>query len=102
MDELFGKLEKISKVFGEKVGEKVEEVGKLAEDTIEVQKIKTQIHGLKRANERDLIDMGKFMYEKYKSGEVIDSELAAFCDEISNREEQIEEYSKEISRIKGE
>lgn len=42
----------------QKISEVVEELGKKTGDTLEIQKIKSDIRSLKRANERDLIDIG--------------------------------------------
>lgn len=98
MADLKGRFEKFGKVFTETV----DELGKKAEDTIEIQKIKTQMNGLKRANDRDYIDMGKVLYERFKAGEELEEEFRVFCEQIQKRDEQIEVHEKEISRIKGE
>lgn len=86
----------------EDLGKKAEDLGKKAEDTLDIQKIKSQINTMKRANERDFTDMGKVIYERFQKGEVIDAEFLAFCEEIEKREDEIRECEQEISRIKGE
>lgn len=98
MADFMNKLEKIGKVFVDTV----DEVGKKAEDTLEVQKIKSQINSMKRYNDRDLSDMGKIIYERYKAGEEIEAEFVAFCEEISRREDEADNLEREIWRIKGE
>ena len=50
------------------------DLGKKTEDTLEVQRIKSQIRSLDRANERDYIEIGKKIYQKFKAGEVADLE----------------------------
>ena len=50
----------------QKISEVVEELGKKTGDTLEIQKIKSDIRSLKRANERDLIDIGRMVYEKFQ------------------------------------
>ena len=94
-------MEKFEK-FGRTFSDTVDELGKRAEDTLEIQKIKNQINGMKRANDRDYIDIGKIVLERYKAGEEVDEEFAAFCEEIKKRDSQIASCEKEISRIKGE
>lgn len=86
----------------EDLGRKAEDLGKKAEDTLDIQKIKSQINTMKRANERDFTDMGKMIYERFEKGEEVDAEFLAFCEEIEKREDEIMECEHEISRIKGE
>lgn len=95
MDELFEK-------WGKRIGNTIEDIGKKAEDTLEVQKMKSQISTLKRTNERDYVDMGKMIYEKYKNEEEIPEEFRPFCEAIVKRESEIDGLETEISRIKGE
>ena len=52
----------------------ISDLGKKTEDTIEIQKIKSDIRSLKRANERDLIDIGRMVYEKFQHGEIRDTD----------------------------
>ena len=95
MDELFEK-------WGKRISDTIEDIGKKAEDTLEVQKMKSQISTLKRTNERDYVDMGKMIYEKYKNEEEIPEEFRPFCEAIVKRESEIDGLETEISRIKGE
>jgi len=95
MDDFFGNL-------GKRISDTVDEFGKKAEDTLEVQKIKNQIRIMNRGNERDFIDMGKMVYEKFKENEIVDMDLVTFCEEIEKRDEEIEKCEQNIARIKGE
>ena len=54
---------------GKKITEVADDLGRKAGDTIETQKIKSQIRSLKRANERDYLDIGRMVYEKFQDGE---------------------------------
>ena len=54
---------------GKKISDVAEDFGKKTEDTLEVQRIKSQIRSLDRANERDYIEIGKKIYEKFKAGD---------------------------------
>ena len=87
---------------GKKFMDVAEELEKKTEDTLEVQKIKSEIRSLKRANERDLIDIGKMVYEKFHNGEVSDIDYVVLCEAIEKREEEIAEQEEAIKRIKGE
>ena len=68
---------------GKKISDVAEDFGKKTEDTLEVQRIKSQIRSLDRANERDYIEIGKKIYEKFKAGE-----LRVHCPVRINRKER--------------
>ena len=87
---------------GKRIAETADEVVKKTGDAVEVQKIKSQMRTLKRSNERDYIDIGKMVYDKFKGGEIVDESFISFCEEIEKRDETIEDYKTEISRIKDE
>ena len=76
----------------QKISEVVEELGKKTGDTLEIQKIKSDIRSLKRANE--------MVYEKFQHGEIRDTDYITFCEAIEKREETIERQEEEIVRIK--
>lgn len=86
---------------GKTISDVAEDFGKKAEDTIEIQKIKGQIRSLKRANERDLLDIGRMVYDKFQRGEITDLDWVSLCEPIENRTEEIERQEEEIVRIKG-
>jgi len=78
---------------GKKISDVAEDFGKKTEDTLEVQRIKSQIRSLDRANERDYIEIGKKIYQKFKAGEVADLES------IEKREEEAAQCQEEIRKI---
>ena len=84
------------------LSETAETVGKKTEEVMSVQKLKSHIRTLERGNERDFMDLGKMLFEKYKNGEEISGEFAAICEEISKRNHVMETYEKKLSQIKGE
>ncbi|QDW73334.1 hypothetical protein FND36_04345 [Lachnospiraceae bacterium KGMB03038] len=86
---------------GKTISDVAEDFGKKAEDTIEIQKIKGQIRSLKRANERDLLDIGRMVYDKFQRGEITDLDWVSLCESIESRTEEIERQEEEIVRIKG-
>lgn len=85
---------------GKKISETADEVVKRTGDAVEVQRIKAEIRTLKRSNERDFIDMGKMIWEKFKDGEVVGDSFIGFCEEIEKRDQKIDEYNEEINKIK--
>lgn len=87
---------------GKKISDVAGDIGKKTEDTIEIQKRKSDIRTLKRSSERDLKDIGRMVYEKFKQGEIMDTDCITLCEEIEKREALIEEQEEEISRIRGE
>lgn len=86
---------------GKRITEAVEDIGRKTEDTLEIQKIKGQIRSLKRANDRDLLDIGKMVYDKFQKGEVSDTDYISLCESVEQRAEEIERQEEEIVRIKG-
>ena len=84
----------------EKLSGAAEQVGKKADEVIETQKIKNQIRGLEKNNRRDLRDLGHLIYEKYKSGEVIEEAYLELCESISEREDEIRSCETELIRVK--
>ena len=88
--------------FGKRVADVARDLGKKAGDTIEVQKLKSEIRFLKRGNQRDFVDIGKAIYEKFTKNEIQDMDMIALCEAIEKRDEQIEKYEEQIVRIKEE
>lgn len=74
-----------------------EEVTKKAEETIEVQKIKSQIRALQRSNEKDLKEIGRLIYEAHQNQEETLPDCTELCEEITKREEEIEKLNRQIS-----
>lgn len=83
-----------------RVTEVVNELGKKTGDTIEIQKIKSDIRSLQRANNRDYMDIGRMVYEKFQDGEIRDTDYITLCESIEKREETIEQQKEEIQRIR--
>ena len=86
---------------GKKISDVASDIGKMTEDTIEIQKLKSNIRGLQRANERDLIDIGRMVYEKFKDSEISDLDYVAVCESIEKRDEEMKKIAEEIQHIKG-
>ncbi|MDD3139265.1 MAG: zinc ribbon domain-containing protein [Lachnospiraceae bacterium] len=86
---------------GRKITKTAENVGKKTDEVVEVQKIKSQIRTLEKTNERDFLDLGKMLYERYKNGEVVDGDCAEICEEMSKREEAIAQLEDQVADAKG-
>ena len=86
---------------GKRLGETAESLTNRASEVVEVQRIRGQIRALDRNNERDYLDIGRMIYEKYKNGEVIDTEMVCICEEIEKREATAEEMEQMIADSKG-
>ena len=95
MDDFFIEL-------GKKISETADLLGKKTNEILDTEKLRSQIRSLERANERDYIDIGKSIYEKFQENEVADESCIEFCEAIEKRQEKIEDLKKEIDRIKGE
>lgn len=85
---------------GKKITEVADDLGRRAGDTIETQKIKSQVRSLKRANERDYMDIGRMVYEKFQEGEVFGTDFIAICETVEKREEEIAEKEIQLDKIK--
>lgn len=86
---------------GKKLSDAVNEIGKKTEDTIEVQKLKSDMRTLRRANDRDLMDMGRMVYDKFVQGEISDMDYVTICEAIEKRDEEMTKIAEEIEHIKG-
>ena len=49
-----------------------------------------------------MTEIGRLVYERFKQGEVVDTDFIALCEAIEKRGEQTEVCKQEIARIKGE
>ena len=94
---LKGNLENLGKT----LSDTAEAVSKKTKEEVEVQKIKSQVRGMERSNERDFQDIGKMIYDKFKKGEVVDTVFIELCEAIEGREQAIEEAGKKVAELKG-
>ncbi len=85
----------------QKVKDVAGDLGKKTEDTIEITKVRSQIHSLERENDRDYTELGKMVFAKYKNEEEIDGDFTDLCGAINQRNEQIADQQAQIDKIKG-
>ena len=88
--------------FGKKVADAASDLSRNAGDTIDLEKLKSEIGFLERGNQRVFVDIGKSIYEKFTKNEIQDMDMIALCEAIEKRDEQIEKYEEQIVRIKEE
>ena len=86
---------------GRKISDVANDIGKKTEDTIEIKKLKSDMRTLRRANDRDLMDMGRMVYDKFVQGEISDLDYVAVCESIEKRDEEMKKIAEEIQHIKG-
>lgn len=85
---------------GKKITEVADDLGRKAGYTIETQKLKSQIRSLRRANERDYLDIGRMVYEKFQDGELFGTDFITICEAIEKRDEEIEKKETELDKFK--
>ena len=74
---------------------------KASSEFIEVTKIKMAIKSEEDKAKAAMLEIGKAIYEQYKSGQAIDEELSIKCDEIGEAEVKAEELKQKILEIKN-
>ena len=82
---------------GKKIGETTETVTSKAGEMMEIQRLRGQIRTLERGNEADMLEMGRFLYEKYQAREAMDEQVQMLCEKIDNRTESIERHQAKIA-----
>lgn len=85
---------------GKRITDVADDLGRRAGDTIESQKIKSQIRSLRRANERDYMDIGRMVYEKFQDGELSGTDYITICEAIEKRDVEIEQKEAELDRLR--
>lgn len=105
MADFYGNLKEnlgnLGKTISKRTGEVVEVFTKKTEETIEIQKIKSQIRAMKRDNKNDYQDMGKMIFERYQNGEELDEAYMEICKAIESRKSAIAECKEQVAEIKG-
>ena len=54
---------------------------------------------MKRANDRDMLHLGRMVYDKFQKGEVDDTDYISLCEETEKREQEMERLEEEIVKI---
>lgn len=64
---------------------------------MEIQRLRGQIRTLERGNEADMLEMGRFLYEKYQAREAMDEQVQMLC-EKSITEQKVSRDIRQRSR----
>ena len=78
------------------------EFGERAEGLYEAQKLRSRISGEERLAEKAKADLGNLIYQRYESGESMDDEIAALCEEITQHQKKIHELKKKAAGKRGQ
>ncbi len=82
--------------FGQKVGEVADQVGKMTEEAIETQKLKSQIRKLSKNNEEQFVLIGRMIYQQYQNGEILEEKYCNICEEIRVRNQEIDSIRRQL------
>lgn len=74
-------------------------VGDKANETMELNKLNKRISSEKVLIKEDLEKIGKYFYEKYKNGEIVDNGVAGALSSIDVHYSIIKETEEQIARI---
>lgn len=88
------------KNFGKAVSDTAEVVAMKAEETVEVQKLKAKICGLRRDNSKDFQKIGRLVYERFTKEDEVDGAFLELCQAIYERKATIAEYQETIEKIR--
>ena len=86
----------------EKLTKTAQGLGKSMGDIYEAQKKRSQISGEERMVDKLMTDVGRIIFDRYKEGADIDSELLAVCVEINQHMENIEALKEDVANKKGQ
>lgn len=71
-------------------------------DMVEISKLNSKINESKIKITARKSEIGEYYWAKYESGETLDAETTELCAAIKAENEAIEEYNREIQKIKAE
>lgn len=84
---------------GDKVITKGKEITGKAKDIADIAGLKRQIASCEEKIRKNYIELGRLYYEKH--GQTPEAEYDAFCWEIADAKESIEELQEQIKHVKG-
>ena len=89
---------------GKKVSETADDVIQKTGEIIDTQKLKSQIRTLERTSERNYVDLGKMVYEKFidevTKEEITDEAMIELCKVIGKNNEAVAQCEKDIAARK--
>ena len=87
---------------GDSISRKTRDLGKMAGQIYETQKIRSKISSEEHMIAKLKADIGNYIYEKYQNGEEVEDALRGFCEEIQQHLEIIEGYRDTAAELKGQ
>ncbi len=78
------------------------EISERAENFYEVQKLRSRLSAEERLIDKTMTDMGNIVYRKYSNGEVMEGELGALCENISQHMQVIVGLKEKLASMKGQ
>ncbi|WP_461206558.1 hypothetical protein [Clostridium sp. DL1XJH146] len=79
-----------------------EKVSQKSGEVIETTKLNGKISTEEKKIKDIYYEIGKTLYENYKFGVAVDSDIAEFCVKIDESNGKIEEFKEEIQKIKSD
>lgn len=95
-------LQELLENVGKNISETAETLGKRTERVVEIQKLKNQIRTANREIAQNYEELGEMLYRKYQTGETMDPQITAICEDITELKAEIASYKDEISKYRGE
>ena len=86
--------------FLDKLSSIAKDVTEKAGEAVEITKLKAKVSKEKSAIEDSLKKIGEYYLEKFNAGEVSDEAVKVFCDEIAEKNKNIEELMAQIAAVK--
>lgn len=91
--------------FFEDLGNAISDVAKTVSnktnEVVEVTKLNNKVSDKTNEMNRCYHDLGKMIYNKYKSGTLFDGDYVSLCEKITECEKNIDELKSQINEAKG-
>ena len=76
-------------------------VGKKTTDTVESVKVKGKVSSEEKAIKATLLEIGKFVWDRFEEGEIVSEDLIPLCETIRDHYHNIETYKKDLEDKKA-
>ncbi|MBO7515188.1 MAG: hypothetical protein J6T47_06175 [Lachnospiraceae bacterium] len=76
-------------------------VGKKTTDTVESVKVKGKVSAEEKAIKATLLEIGKFVWDRFEEGEIVSEDLIPLCETIRDHYHNIETYKKDLEDKKA-
>lgn len=93
-------IKDVSKIT-KKMGDGAMSIARKSSDIVEITKLNSLISSEEERVERELTQIGRVLFEKFTTGEQIDSDLSERCNNVAIMKNNIAEYKQKILELKG-